>query len=184
MDTVASLALLGAVIGINNLAIALALGSLGQAHSGLRIVLVFGAFEFTMPLVGLVVGRQLSSVVADQAAWLSPTLLLALGGWTLYGAVSEELDIEELAARAASWGGLLVLSASLSLDNLVVGFSFGLREVSPLVLAALISVFSMAFTAAGLRVGGVAHDSAPRLAGAASGVALLGLGVLLPTGVL
>lgn len=184
MDTVLSLALLGAVIGANNLAVALALGSLGQADRSLRIVGVFGAFEFAMPLVGVVVGRQLSTVIADRAQWLSPTLLVLLGAWALYGALSKDVDVEELAARAATWGGLVVLSATLSLDNLLVGFAFGLREVSPFTLAALISVFSMLFASIGLRVGAVAHHSAPRVAGAASGLILVGLGVLLATGVL
>lgn len=182
MDAVVSLVLLGAVIGVNNLAVALALGSCGQARRALRIVMVFGAFEFTMPLIGLAVGRQLSALIADQARWLSPTLLIALGVWTVYGAVSEDIDVEELAGRAATWGGLVVLSATLSLDNLLVGFSFGLREVSPLVLAGLISLFSMAFTAVGLRIGEFAHRAASRLAGAASGVALLGVGILLAAG--
>jgi len=183
MDSVISLALLGAVIGANNLAVSLALGSLGQARNALRVVLVFGAFEFIMPLVGTVVGRQLSSVITDHTRWLSPTLLIVVGAWTVYGAVVRDIDVEELARRATTWGGLAVLSAMLSLDNLVVGLSLGLRDLSPLALASLISGFSMVFAGAGLWLGEYAHQGAPRLAGAASGALLVGLGVLLAAGV-
>ena len=182
MGDVVPVAVLGAVIGANNLAVALALGSLGQSGRSLRIVLVFGVFEFTMPLLGTALGRELSTLIADRVQWLSPGLLLAVGAWTAWGALSEEIDVEELAARAGSWGGLVVLAATLSLDNLVVGFSLGLRALSPLALATLISAFSMAFAAIGLRVGRVAHRNAPRIAGVASGVLLVGLGILLATG--
>lgn len=184
MDTAVALVVLGVVIGANNLAVALALGSLGQAGSSGRIVVVFGVFEFLMPLAGMAIGQQLSTVVATRAEWISPLLLVALGVWAVHGSLSRAIDVEELAERAATTGGLVVLAATLSLDNLVAGFALGLRELPPLVLAATISVASMLFAAIGLRVGAAAHRNAPRLAGAASGALLVVLGVLLAVDVL
>ena len=184
MDTAAALVVLGVVIGANNLAVALALGSLGQAGRGRRIVAVFGVFEFLMPLAGMAVGQRLSSVVAARADWISPLLLVALGAWAAHGSLSRGIDVEDLAERAATWGGLVLLAATLSIDNLVAGFALGLREVPPLALAAVISVSSMLFAAIGLRVGAAAHRNAPRLAGAASGLLLVALGVLLAADVL
>lgn len=56
MESATSLIILGAVIGANNLAVSLALGSLGQSGRYLRIVPVFGFFEFVMPPIGLSIG--------------------------------------------------------------------------------------------------------------------------------
>jgi putative Mn2+ efflux pump MntP len=168
----ADLAVLGIVIGSNNLAASLALGALGQAVRRWRIVAVFGAFEFLVPLVGVWLGRHAAGVVAERAGWLGPLLLALLGAWAVAGGLRRDRDEEALARRATTWRGLALLAGGLSLDNLVVGFSLGLGGRSPLLLAAVIAGCSMAFAWLGLRLGRRRHR---RVAEAGTGVLLLAL---------
>ena len=79
--TVAKLVALAVAIGANNFAASLALGALGQARRWPRVALVFGAMEFTVPLVGIWLGRQAGRWLDGVAAWLGPTLLIGLGVW-------------------------------------------------------------------------------------------------------
>ena len=82
-DTVAvawsSLIVIGVVIGINNLSAALALGGLGHGHRRWRIVGIFTAFEFTVPLIEAILGAALAQVVSGRLPWLGGSLLATTG---------------------------------------------------------------------------------------------------------
>lgn len=173
----AELLILGAIIGSNNLATALALGSLGQKIRRWRIVSVFGLFEFCIPLLGMVLGQRASTTFAGTFDWLGPALLALLGVWTIFSAARARQEAKQLASRATSWWGLIALAAGLSVDNLIVGFSLGLSRVEPLVLAATIAAFSMTFALIGLSLGHRAHENHRRVAGMATGLLLIGLAI-------
>jgi len=179
-----SLLVLGVVIGANNLAVSLALGALGQQSRALRIVAVFGLFEFTVPLIGIALGRELADRFAMAPGWLAPVLLIGMGGWAVVAALRKDIDAEALARRAATWGGLALLAASLSGDNLLIGLSLGLGQYAPLTLAAVIATCSMLFSWGGLRLGGVLRAAHRRLANVGAGLLLLAAGVALAGGVL
>ena len=153
MSDVTSLLLIGLVIGSNNLAAALAIGALGKRPRLANIVVIFGLFEFFIPLVGLWAGQRVSGSIAQTAGWIGPALIALLGLYTLACSGEDEAAHDRLARRLSRKRGLVLLAAGLSIDNLVVGFSVGLRGVSPLALAATIAAFSMTFTAIGVKVG-------------------------------
>jgi putative Mn2+ efflux pump MntP len=169
------LVVLGMVIGANNFAASLALGTLGQKVRRWRIVCVFGVFEFAIPLVGIWLGRQAATVVAEQAGWLGPALMAGVGIWTVVAAQRDSVQPERLARNATTWRGLATLAALLSLDNLVVGFSLGLGGASPLLVAASIAVFAMVFALVGLRIGARARSRHERAAETTAGLLLMGL---------
>ncbi|MFP4274262.1 MAG: manganese efflux pump MntP family protein [Paracoccaceae bacterium] len=179
-----SLMVLGAAIGANNLAVSLALGALGQRQRTLRIVAVFGLFEFTVPLIGIALGRELAERFLAIPGWLAPSLLIGMGAWAVVSALRREVDAEALARRAASWTGVMLLAASLSGDNLLIGLSLGLGQYAPLTLAAVIAGFSMSFSWFGLRVGSVLRAAHRRLANVGAGLLLLAAGAALAGGLL
>ena len=151
---IGKLLLIGAVIGSNNLAASLAIGTLGTNRFW-RIILVFGIFEFLMPLIGIWIGKQLSSTIGDIASVLSVLILLGLAATSFYAATKPPKTDKKLSDKITSLKGLVLLELGLSMDNLVAGFSLGVRpgEMSPLLLAITIAIFSMAYTFFGLKVG-------------------------------
>jgi manganese efflux pump family protein len=147
------LLVLGLVIGSNNLAVALALGSLGGRIPVARVVFLFGLIEFTIPLVGLQLGRGASSFLSGSAGFIAPFLLAAVGIFALVEAARGRADAQVLSRRLKSTGGIALLGLSLSLDNLVLGFGLGVQGDGPLLVATVIALFSTAFTWAGLIAG-------------------------------
>jgi manganese efflux pump family protein len=153
LDMVLTLAVFGLVIGLNNLTVSLSLGAIGQRKRQRRILSVFAGFEFFVPLIGVWLGRQMAVALTIHTAWLTPALLAGLGAVTLLSARGPRRDREKLGLAVSSWRGLIALSAGLSVDNLLVGFSLGLGGVAPLALAATVMACSVAFAWIGLQVG-------------------------------
>lgn len=178
------LLVLGAIIGSNNLATALAIGSLGTVERRWRVVIVFAVFEFFIPLVGLWIGQRASQSVADYVSWLGPTILGALGAWIVFSALREADDTVGLAQKVTSWRGLTALAAALSIDNLIIGFSLGLGEIEPLRLALVIGGFAIVFAWTGMAVGNRAQARHRKLTKVATGLMLIALGAAVALGLI
>jgi putative Mn2+ efflux pump MntP len=171
------LLVLGIVIGSNNLAVSLALGALNQAARRLRIMFVFGVFEFFVPLLGILVGAKLARTIGLPASGAGALLLVGLGLFVIIGGIRKNEDHERLAKQVTTWAGLVLLSMGLSLDNLLVGFGLGLGNADPLRVALTIMCFSVLFTWAGIHLGCVSRRNYERAAKIGAGVLLMGLGV-------
>jgi putative Mn2+ efflux pump MntP len=169
--------LLGVVIGANNFAAALALGALGDRIRRAQVLLVFAVFEFCIPLVGLWLGRRASTRLAAQADWLVPGLLVAVGVATIVSALRSEQTLEKLTHQVGSWGGLTLLAAGLSADNLVLGFGLGIRGLDPLLLALAITLFSVSFAYAGISLGRAGHSRHALASKVGAGCLLIGIGI-------
>lgn len=176
-------AVLGIVVAANNLAFSLALGSLGKIERRWRIVAVFGLVEFIIPFVGLLIGRQASTRIEDATDWLAPLLLGLMGLWTIRSSFRPEDFDRRVADRLTSWPGLTLLALGLSTDNLIVGFSLGLRQENPVVIAAVIAVSTMLFSWLGLVLGSRAGHIWENRAQLAAGLLLVGMAVLTWIGV-
>ena len=175
---------LGLVIGANNLAVALALGALGQVVRRSRVVAVFGVTEFLVPLVGIAIGRSAAGRLASGADLLGAALLVAFGVWAVVQGRRRSADDERLAGRATTWHGLLLLAGGLSLDNLVVGFGLGLGQVDPVVVATAIGVSSAVVTWVGLALGDHSRRHWERPSAVVAGGLLVVLGVATGLGLL
>lgn len=148
------LIILGFIIGSNNLAIAFALGSMDTRSFWLRIVFVFGCFEFLVPFIGVLIGKQLSVLVANYASYIGGSILLLFGFFLLYKSFNSSKEEKLfLVKRVGSWTGIISLAAGLSIDNLIVGFSIGLQNFRPLTISSVIAGSSILFTIIGLNTG-------------------------------
>lgn len=174
---------LGSVIGSNNLAVALALGALGQAQRRFRIMLIFGLFEFFVPLLGIWLGSTTAETIGLHTNLMGAVLLVGLGLYTGISGVhhqseDEKLEKDEkLARQVTQWHGLVFLAAGLSADNLVVGFSLGMGQANPMAVAFTIAFFSVLFTWAGIRLGSEYRRNWERGAKIGAGGLLVGLGL-------
>lgn len=174
--------LLGIVIGSNNFAAALTLGALGQIHRRMRIVLVFGIFEFVIPLVGIILGRTVVRFVEFSADFIGAALLLLIGCYALYKGVQSQSPDQKFARLMTTWRGLCILALGLSLDNLAVGFSLGLRQAPALLVAAVIACFACFFAWWGLSLGAASRRHWERYSKIATGLLLILLAILILAG--
>lgn len=177
------LLLLAVAVGANNFAAALALGAMGQAKRWPRIALVFGVMEFTVPLVGIWLGRQASPTVGDVADWLAPALLIAFGVWVASTPLRTRSVTKRAAHQVTTWTGLIVLSFGLAVDNVVVGISLGLRDADALLTAAVIGLAAAVFTVVGLHLGRASRRALEVVAEVTAGLLLIVIGVAVAFGV-
>ncbi|MEX2485408.1 MAG: manganese efflux pump [Brumimicrobium sp.] len=170
------LILLGVIIGSNNLAVSFALGALKTKKYHSRIIIVFGIFEFFIPLIGLLIGRYFTSIIDDYAYIVGTIVLISLGLITIGSSFIKRDNTLKLSQQITSYKGIISLAMGLSLDNLIVGFSMGLRNVEPFLLAGVIATFSVVFAFVGLKTGKYLSKNFQTITKISAGILLVLLG--------
>jgi manganese efflux pump family protein len=166
-------------LGLDTFAVSAAIGASGvSAGARARLSLVFASFEGGMPLIGLLLGASLGHELGDVAEFIAIGGLIGIGAYEL---LAHEADEDRRARSLVQARGLVLVAAGLavSLDELAIGFVFGLLDVplgpaiAAIALQALV-VSQLGFTL-GAAVGERLRESAERL----SGILLVALGLLL-----
>jgi len=185
MKDVIALVLAGLSVGLGNFAASIAIG-LGGATKQVRtrIALVFGFFETGMPILGLVLGKQLASSLGNHATWIGGGLLIATGLYIVLGAVKEVDKEVKTAESSNSLGRMLLAGLALSIDNLIIGFGLGTHHTNITEAAIIIGVTSIVLALVGLEIGSRASAKLEEYSEIASGVILALVGVAIATGVL
>ncbi len=173
------LALFVLPLGLDTFAVSAALGLQGLAkRERLRITLLLSGFEMAMPLVGLLLGRGLGTAIGGAADYAAAAALLGLGSYML---LADERGEGERLAGLSTHGGLalVALGLSVSVDELAMGLTIGLLQLS--IVAAVVLIGAQALVAAhlGLRLGNHVGEAAREWAERLAGIALLGIGVLI-----
>lgn len=172
-------------LGLDTLALSLALGVAPLLpRTRLRLALAFATAEGVMPAVGLLAGRPLGDAIGGAADYLAGVLLIGAGAWILREGREDDDKGGEQAriVRAATARGLplLGIALSVSLDELALGFSFGVLRVpvAPALLAIALQAFvvSLGGQWLGQRVGSALGERAEALAGAV--LCVLGVGLI------
>jgi manganese efflux pump family protein len=84
-------------LGLDTLALALALGAAGLApHRRLRLSFLFAGFEAGMPLIGIAIGAPLGRALGSVADYLAPGLVIALGVYLLGGGDDDARERDRL----------------------------------------------------------------------------------------
>ena len=165
-------------LGLDTFAVSAALGIGGlPKRQRLKISLLLSSFEMVMPLVGLGIGRGLGSAIGGAADYVAAGALFALA---IYMLLSDEDEADRVGALVSNRGlALLALGISISLDELAMGFTIGLLQLS--IVVAVILIGAQAFLAAqlGLRLGARLGAAGRQGAETLAAFALLGLGVLI-----
>lgn len=173
-------------LGLDTFALSTILGVTPMSsRTRLRLALTFAAAEGLMPAVGLLLGLPLGRAIGGWSAYVAGALLCAvgLGLWIKERAERDDDDDDDdeaariaSAATKAGWG-VLGLALAVSLDELAVGFSFGVLGF-PLVpalgmLAGQSLLASVVGQWVGMRAGKRLGDRAEQLSGPA--LVVLGL---------
>lgn len=102
-----------------------------------------------MPIVGLLLGQQVSGYLAGYTGYIAGGLLILTGLYAIWQGRRDQVPRRGGIQRRQ----LLVTAAALSIDNLAVGFALGVYRV-PIVLAALtIGIVSVVMSLIGLELG-------------------------------
>lgn len=165
------------MIASNNLAISLAMGTFTPKKEHLKIVLVFGVFEFVIPLAGVLIGQQLANFIQQYASIFGSIILTLLGCYIIVKSLINNGDISKIKDKILNLKGLIVLAMGLSIDNLIVGFGLGLKDVNPILFAAVISLSSMIFSLLGLKLGKYFSNRFRVITEVLSGILLICLGI-------
>jgi putative Mn2+ efflux pump MntP len=166
-------------LSLDTFAVAAALGAVGVVPARrLRIALLFTAFEAGMPLVGLALGAPLGHAIGASADYVAVGVLIAFGIYTLLS--GERDEPERLGTLGQLHGiGAILLGVSISLDELAVGFTFGLLRLPVVPVIVLIAVQAFVAAQLGLRLGARLSEHLRERAERLAGAALTALGVVL-----
>ncbi len=186
MDALALLLVAGS-LGLNNLAASIAIGLSGVDRAArTRVAVAFGAFEAGMPVVGLVIGHQLSHALGSAAHIIGGLLLIAVGAEitiaaTRSGDRGAADSGSESTLASAHFGRLVLLAAGLSIDNLVVGFALGAYRAPLAVSVAVIAAVSVGLSLLGLELGARLGARVEHRSELLSGIVLIATGLAILT---
>jgi putative Mn2+ efflux pump MntP len=167
---------LGFVLSLDNFRVSIALGTVPFGlKRAMQVALTFGLWDAVMPLVGLLIGREIGQAVGDVAELVGAA---ALGGYGLYLVISalRNPEPEELDHPWALFG----IPFTLSLDNLFAGASLGLLGLAPWFSAAVFGATTAVMSLVGLQLGRAAARLVRIRPDLVSGVTLIVAAVALP----
>jgi putative Mn2+ efflux pump MntP len=163
-STVSRLILFALPLGLDTFAVSTVLGVTPlPAARRRRLALTSAAAEGLMPAVGLLIGLPLGSALGQWSGYLASVLLVAFGLWLVarewrHDKPDEGGETDDEAARIAGavsrrgWA-LVGLALSVSLDELAVGFSFGVLGFPLVPALGVIAVQALLVSLAGQWVG-------------------------------
>lgn len=142
------------------------------------IALSFGLFQGLMPLVGWLLGSQLTHYIKRFDHWVAFGLLAFIGSKMIWDALHDD---EELVCTPLTMKELLVLSVATSIDALAAGVALAMLDVDILssvsTIALVTAVLSFGAVALGVRFG-ERYKSKAQLVGGVT-LCLIGLKILL-----
>jgi putative Mn2+ efflux pump MntP len=177
---VIGLVLVAVALGLSNFAASIGIGMSGvDANLRWRVGVVFGVFEGTMPVLGLLLGHRLAASLGSASGYLGGGLLIATGIYTIWQSRHEVVPSHPTGTRV---GPLLVTGAALSIDNLVIGFALGTYKVSIVLAAITIAVVSVGMSLIGLELGARLGQSIEKWSGEIGGALLVLVGIAIAIG--
>ncbi len=193
MDELLTYFFIAVALGADAFSLALGLGMSGPPRRAvLRTSFAVGIFHIFMPLAGLLVGSVLGAAVGRVATWIGGVILVALGlkmiwdGWPwrreVYSFQTAKKVLGKPTNNAFSWGGILVLGWSVSVDAFGVGVGLGtfIGEVtysSIFSFVIILGVVAAFMTATGLLLGRWLSYQAGKWAEIVGGLVLVGIGI-------
>jgi putative Mn2+ efflux pump MntP len=167
---------LGFVLSLDNFRVSIALGTVPFGlRRAMQVALTFGLWDTIMPLVGLLIGREIGQAVGDVAEWVGAAALGAYGLFLVITALRNP-EPEELDHPWALFG----IPFTLGLDNLFAGASLGLLGLSPWLSASVFGVITAVMSLVGLQLGRAAAGLIRIRSDLLGGVTLIIAAVALP----
>ncbi|GGD92819.1 manganese efflux pump MntP [Paenibacillus nasutitermitis] len=171
-----TLLLMAIALGMDAFSLGVGIGMKGiRLRDILKLSAIIALFHIIMPLMGMLTGKYVSTLLGDVASSAAGVLLLLLGGHMIYSSLRGE-SVESLNHRTA-WG-MLVFALSVSIDSFSVGISLGMFAADVLVTVLLFGFFGGVMSTFGLLIGRRVSSSLGEYGEALGGVILFTFGLL------
>lgn len=170
--------LLAVALGTDAFSMCLGIGMAGVRR--IQMFLISGTilvFHVLMPLAGWYAGQLAGSLAGKAAAIAGALVLMFLGARMLWDVYKK--DPEDPKVAVVNTWGLILLSISVSLDALSVGFTLGTYKVNLLMVALAFGIVAGLMTFAGLLLGRLLGHWVGERAQLVGGLILFGIGVKL-----
>ncbi len=143
------------VLGIDAASVALAIGAGGcNSIQCIRLSFSFGSFQFFMPIIGWLLGRNVVSLVKNYDHWVAFGLLFIIGSKMIYEALKSRTEEIEKCDRTTGWS-LIALSIATSIDALGAGLGMGILNTSLIYPSIIIGVTAATMTFSGVKLGSI-----------------------------
>lgn len=145
-----TLFLMAFALGMDAFSVGLGMGLIRlRLRQIFNIGIIIGVFHILMPLLGMAIGRYLSSQFGTIASYIGGILLLLLGIQMIVASIKKDDD-----PMITPVGfGLVIFALSVSLDSFSVGLSLGIYGARTIVAILLFGLVSMGLTWLGLLLG-------------------------------
>lgn len=122
-------------------------------RQGLIISLFFGGFQFGMPLIGWLLGKQFERYITPVDHWIAFALLVYIGGKMIWEAIADKQEEVCPVDTRLNYGDLLVMAIATSIDALAVGITFAFLQTPILPAVIEIGVITFALSLLGVMIG-------------------------------
>ncbi|PWB74927.1 manganese efflux pump [candidate division GN15 bacterium] len=166
-------------LAMDAFAVALAVGARLEKLSYrpvFRLSFHFGLFQFLMPIIGWLVGRQVERYVLSVDHWIALALLALIGGKMIWESFQHDGTESALADPTRKWS-LIGLSIATSIDALAVGLSLALLDVQIVGASIVIGIVAAGMTLIGMRFGRALGERFGQRMELIGGLVLVAIGV-------
>lgn len=186
---VLTILLVAVVLGMDAFSLALVMALNGTSRSyEYKFAAAVAIFHILMPLIGLSLGYTAGKILGFWASWLGAAVLAYVGVNFFregYAEVKQHAVGFDRARRLMEGEtrqdhgekSLLLLTASVSMDALAIGFTLGTTQVPVLITVIIMGITAGIMTLLGFRSGKIMGSMVGRYAQIAGGVILIMLAI-------
>lgn len=124
----------------------------GENGRKVTLAILFGLFQFLMPLIGWLIGRQFIDVIADWDHWIIFGLLGYLGISMIREGLSDDDEDDDDKQFLSVWE-MMMLSVATSLDAMAVGLTFAFLPINVWEASTMIGVITFGISLVGVYLG-------------------------------
>ena len=141
----------------------------------IKVSTFFGLFQFSLFLMGWMVGSTSKELLSSLTVWVAFFLLLIIGARMIFDSIRSWNQNKE--CLPLSNKALLMLSLATSIDALVVGLTFGFLGISIIIPALIVGFVTFLFSMIGVLIGHGLRSHLDKWAEICAGLVLIALGI-------
>ena len=124
----------------------------GENGRKVTLAFLFGLFQFLMPIIGWLIGRQFIDVISEWDHWIIFGLLGYLGIAMIREGLSDDDDEENDKQFLGAWE-MIMLSVATSLDAMAVGLTFAFLPINVWEASTVIGFITFSISLIGIYLG-------------------------------